>query len=62
MADIRPVVTNFLRYRGKILLLQRSSKVRTHRGKWAGVSGYIEGDEDPAERAIIEIKEETRIT
>lgn len=28
------------------------------RGKWAGVSGYIEGDEDPLDRAFKEISEE----
>lgn len=62
MSDIRHVVTNFLRYQGKILLFQRSLKVGTYQGKWAGCSGYIEGDEDPDIRAIIEIKEETKLT
>ncbi|MFX1298827.1 MAG: NUDIX domain-containing protein [Promethearchaeota archaeon] len=62
MADIRHVVTNFLRFHGKILILQRSSKVGTYQGRWAGCSGYIEGDEDPDKRAIIEIEEETKIT
>ena len=62
MADIRHVVTNILRYRGKILLLQRSSEVGTYKGKWAGCSGYIEGDEDPDKRAVIEIEEETKLT
>ena len=62
MADIRHVVTNILRYHGKILLLQRSSEVGTYKGKWAGCSGYVEGDEDPDERAIIEIEEETKLS
>lgn len=50
------VVTNFLEFEGKILILKRSKKVGTYRGRWAGVSGYIERDSD--EQALIEIKEE----
>lgn len=61
MADIRKVVTCFLRFKGKLLLLQRSSTVGTYQGKWAGVSGYIEDDEDSYRRALTEIWEETRL-
>ena len=56
------IVTAFIEYRGKILLLRRSQKVKTMRGKWAGVSGYIEKSEEPVRRAITEIKEETGFT
>jgi 8-oxo-dGTP diphosphatase len=56
------IVTVFIEYRGKILLLQRSQKVKTMKGKWAGVSGYIEKSEEPIRRAITEIKEETGFT
>jgi 8-oxo-dGTP pyrophosphatase MutT (NUDIX family) len=38
--------------------LKRSDKVRTYKGKWATVSGYIENNEEPKARAIKEIKEE----
>ncbi|NVM30309.1 MAG: NUDIX pyrophosphatase [Candidatus Helarchaeota archaeon] len=62
MTDIRHVVTSFLRFQGKILLLQRSSRVGTYQGQWAGCSGYIEGNEVPYDRAIIEIWEETKLT
>jgi len=61
MTDIRRVVTSFLRYNGKILVFQRSSKVGTYQGHWAGCSGYIEGNEDPYNRALIEIQEETKL-
>ena len=61
MADLRHVVTSFLIYKGKILLLQRSSKVGTYQEKWAGCSGYIENEEDPYDRAIIEIREELKL-
>ena len=54
------VVTNFLEFEGKILILRRSKKVGTYRGRWAGVSGYIEENVD--KQAIIEINEETSLT
>jgi uncharacterized protein len=52
------VVTALLRDpEGEILLLKRSAKVSTYQGKWAGVSGYLEGV--PArEQALREVKEE----
>ena len=56
------IFTAFIEYRGKILLLRRSQKVKTMKGKWAGVSGYIEKSEEPIRRAITEIKEETGFT
>jgi 8-oxo-dGTP diphosphatase len=56
------IVTAFIEYRGKILLLRRSQKVKTMRGKWAGVSGYIEKSEEPVRRALTEIEEETGFT
>ena len=55
----RDVVTAFLRYRGRILLLQRSAQVGSFQGHWAAVSGYLEGEEPPLERARVEIFEET---
>lgn len=56
------VVTVFLMHEGKILILRRSDKVRTMRHKWAGVSGYIEGNEDVLERVYKEIGEETGLS
>jgi len=52
------VVTAFLEFDSKILILRRSSTVRTMKGKWGAVSGYLENN-DPLEQAIIEINEET---
>jgi 8-oxo-dGTP pyrophosphatase MutT (NUDIX family) len=42
------VVTCFLLRTGpdgrdEVLILRRSGRVRTYRGRWAGVSGYLEG-------------------
>ena len=52
------IVTAFLTYSEKILLLKRSQKVKTMKNLWAGISGIIENDEKPLNRAIIEIFEE----
>jgi len=58
------VVTCFLLRRSggedEILLLRRSQQVGTYRGRWAGVSGYIEGA-DPLIQAYAEIEEETAL-
>jgi 8-oxo-dGTP diphosphatase len=56
------VVTCFLLRRSggddEILLLRRSQQVGTYRGRWAGVSGYMEGS-DPLSQAYTEVEEET---
>ena len=55
------VVTVFLLRRGRggdrVLLLRRSGAVGTYRGRWAGVSGYLE--DDPLRQALREVAEET---
>lgn len=53
----REVVTVFLRHEGKVLILRRSARVGTYRGKWAAVSGYLE--REPREQALTELREET---
>ena len=67
------VVTCFLLRSGphgrdEVLILRRSGRVRTYRGRWAGVSGYLEGapqtagPPSPEEQARREIQEETGLT
>lgn len=56
--DRKKVVTVFIRANGKILILKRSSAVRRMSGRWAGVSGYLEGDEPLLRRAFNEADEE----
>jgi len=46
---------------GQFLILKRSERVRSMREFWSGVSGIIEGNEDPLYRAKKEILEETSI-
>mgnify|MGYP006282038815 CR=1 FL=1 len=53
----KQVVTAFLRNCGRILLVRRSSEVGTYRGRWSGISGYLE--DTPFEQALTEIREET---
>lgn len=54
------IVTCFLEYDGKILLLKRSDEVRAYKSLWAGVSGYI--TTDTIKQAYTEIREETGLT
>ncbi|MFQ5860796.1 MAG: NUDIX domain-containing protein [Dehalococcoidia bacterium] len=55
----RRVVTCFLRHGDRILVLRRSARVSTYQGRWAGVSGSIEGGTSPREQALRELQEET---
>ena len=43
----------------EILILKRSNMVKTYKGLWGGVAGYIEEDEEPYDTALKEIREET---
>jgi len=56
------IVTSFIKNDDKILILQRSDKVKSMKCLWAGVSGIIEKhDNTPLDRAKTEIREETGI-
>lgn len=48
-------------YDGRYLILKRSNRVKSMRNLWAGISGIIEGDEEPLYRAKTEIFEEVGI-
>ncbi|NIQ06051.1 MAG: NUDIX domain-containing protein, partial [Candidatus Korarchaeota archaeon] len=50
------------KYRSKILLLKRSHKVRTYRGKWFPVAGYLEELKPIRKKALEEVQEETGIS
>ncbi len=56
------IVTSFLSFNDKILILKRSEKVKSMKGLWAGISGIIENNEIPLNRAKIEVFEEVGIT
>jgi 8-oxo-dGTP pyrophosphatase MutT (NUDIX family) len=42
----------------ELLILKRSDKVKTYKGFWGGVAGYIEKSEKPIDTAYKEIREE----
>jgi predicted aconitase with swiveling domain/ADP-ribose pyrophosphatase YjhB (NUDIX family) len=52
------VVTSILKDRSKILLLQRSDRVGSYKGQWAGVSGFVEQGETDDEAVRREMEEE----
>jgi 8-oxo-dGTP diphosphatase len=56
------VVTCFLMRpageRVEVFLVRRSERVRTYRGAWAGISGYLEPGVTPLEQAYTELREE----
>ncbi len=60
-SDIAPVITVFIKYEYKILLLKRSNKVRTYQRKWNAIAGYLDELKPIREKAIEEIQEETQI-
>jgi 8-oxo-dGTP pyrophosphatase MutT (NUDIX family) len=54
----RKVASTFVEYKGKILILKRSRKVGSYRGRWGVVSGHIEEGETEEETSLKELKEE----
>ncbi len=56
------IVTSFIKDNDKLLILKRSDQVKSMKGLWRGISGINENDEEPLERAKIEIFEEVGIT
>ena len=46
---------------GEVLILKRSDKVRTYKGMWGGIAGYVEKGEEPFDTAIKEIREEASL-
>lgn len=60
------VVTCFLLRKGpegdRILLVQRSQAVRTYKGHWAAISGYLEPGVSPEEQAYTELLEEANLS
>ncbi|MBO8183616.1 MAG: NUDIX domain-containing protein [Archaeoglobus sp.] len=60
-SDIAPVITVFVKYRDKILLLKRSDKVSTYKGKWNTVAGYLDEIRPIEEKVLEELGEELGI-
>ena len=45
----------------QLLIVQRSQRVGSYHGHWAGVSGFVEPGVTPDEQAYTEIREETQL-
>jgi len=60
-SDTAPVITVFIKYKDRILLLKRSDKVRTYQGKWNTVAGYLDEIKPIQEKIKEEIREELGI-
>ncbi len=60
-SDKAPVVTCFVRFEDKILLLKRSKRVHTYQGKWHTVAGYIDEPKPIRQKALEELEEELSI-
>ena len=55
------VVTCFAKFNDEILLLKRSNKVWTYKGKWNVVAGYLDEIKPLRQKALEELNEETKI-
>jgi len=60
-AHTAPVISVFVRFDGKILLLKRSDKVSTYKGKWNAVGGYLDEIKPIRKKILGEVKEELGI-
>lgn len=58
---MKKAVVVFLMHKGKLLILKRSEKVGSFRGKWGAVGGHLERENLPLEQAYLEVVEETGI-
>jgi len=60
-SKIAPVITVFIKYQDRILLLKRSDKVSNYHGKWNTVSGYLDEVKPVKNKILEELKEELSI-
>lgn len=62
-ADTAPVLTVFVTFQNKFLLLKRSTNVRTYQQKWNTVAGYLDNPKQTIFQKILEeLNEELQIT
>lgn len=56
-----PVINCVLRYRGKLLVVQRSATLNFYPGYWNGVSGFLDDHRSLREKVADELREELGI-
>jgi isopentenyldiphosphate isomerase len=57
-----PVVNCVLKYKDKILVVERSKSLRLYPGYWNGISGFLDDKKSLKAKVFEEIKEETGLT
>ncbi|MBI5554171.1 MAG: NUDIX domain-containing protein [Candidatus Diapherotrites archaeon] len=62
LAPQAPVVSVFVHFKDRFLVLQRSQQVGTYRGKWNVVAGFLDSFMPVEEKALAELREETGIS
>lgn len=60
-SNIAPVITVFIKYQDKILLLKRSNKISNYPGKWNTVSGYLDEVKPIKDKILEELEQELNI-
>lgn len=53
-----PVINCILKYKDKILLVQRNENMRFYPSYWNGLSGFLDDDKSLEEKVLQELKEE----
>ena len=53
-----PVINCVVKYKDRILIVQRSSKLNFYPGYWNGISGFLDDKRSLEEKARDELKEE----
>ena len=61
-SSIAPVLTCVVKYKSEILLLKRSDKVGTYKGKWQVVAGYLDELKPLRKKVLGELEEELKIS
>jgi len=61
-SDIAPVITVFVKFKDKILILKRSDKVSTYCGKCNTVAGYLDEPVPIFKKIIEEVSEEIGVS
>lgn len=57
-----PVVNCVLKYKDKILVVERSKELRLYPGCWNGISGFLDDNKSLEEKVFEEIKEEVGLS
>lgn len=60
-SDTATVVTIFVLHKGRLLLLRRSDKVSSYRGKWHIIGGYLDDLQPLRSKVLEELREEASI-